>query len=403
MFKDMLEGMTQMMETALKEKKRFLPLWYREWFGLFLKAYEPGRKVIYTSMYAFPMELLAAFDVVPFDFEVAGALMTTMNQGVPLMTEAEGRGYTMDMCSFHRAVLGGYYKNCFPRPDLLMTTSFYCDGKGKTNDLLSYLWNTESFFLDVPHEITRDAVRYVENQLREVATKLGEITGRKLDKDRLRESVRRSNYSRRLQIEILELLKTRPMPMNPKDMIGYSLHGNLFSGTTVKEMLDEQLIHDIKEKIAKGISRKESHRIFWFAWFPVYQENVFETFKNHQVGIPLCETYRVYWDEMDEDNPFEGMALKCLKNPFVGPASRRVEGMDKIKEDYALEGALLFATPACRHANSPHMFLKNAFAELGIPFLMLDMDISDPRGFQPEQIRTRLEGFIEVMDNKNRG
>jgi benzoyl-CoA reductase/2-hydroxyglutaryl-CoA dehydratase subunit BcrC/BadD/HgdB len=29
---------------------------------------------------------------------------------------------------------------------------------------------------------------------------------------------------------------------------------------------------------------------------------------------------------------------------------------------------------------------------------MLDLDISDPRGYQPEQVRTRLEGFIEVME-----
>ena len=89
MFKHVLENMTQMMESALKEKKRFLTLWYKEWFDLFLKAYEPGKKVVYTSQYAFPMEILAAFDVIPFDFEIAGALMSTMNQGVPLMIETK--------------------------------------------------------------------------------------------------------------------------------------------------------------------------------------------------------------------------------------------------------------------------------------------------------------------------
>jgi len=401
MFKDMLEGMTQMMDTALKDKKRFLPLWYKEWFGRFLKAYEPGQKVIYTSIYAFPMEILAAFDVVPFDFEVAGALMTSMNQGVPLMVAAEDRGYPMDMCSFHRASLGAYFKNCFPRPDLLTTTSYYCDGKAKTNDILSFLWKTESFLLDVPHEITRDSLRYVEKQLREVAEKVGRITGQELDIDRLKEAVRSANRSRRLQLEILDLLKTRPMPMNPKDMIGYSLHGNMFSGSPVKEMLDKQLINDIREKISKGITRKELHRIFWFAWFPVYQENVFDTFKNHQVGIPMCETFRVFWDEIDEAKPFEGLALKCLRNPFIGPVGRRTGSMKNVVEEYGIDGALLFATPACRHCNSTHMLIKDTFTELDIPFLMLDMDISDARGYQPEQLKTRLEGFIEVMDNKS--
>jgi benzoyl-CoA reductase/2-hydroxyglutaryl-CoA dehydratase subunit BcrC/BadD/HgdB len=400
MFKTMMENMAQVMDAALQEKKRFLPMWYKEWFSLFRKAYEPGRKVVYTSMYAFPMEILSAFDVVPFDFEVAGALMSSMNQGIPLMVEAEDRGYSQDICSFHRVSLGSFYKNYFPEPDLLTNTSFYCDGKGKTNDILSYLWKRDSFFLDIPHEITKESVRYVERQLMEVARKIAEIAGQKLDMDRLKESVRSANRSRRLQLEILELLKVRPMPMNPKDMIGFSLHGNLFSGSPIKEMLEEQLIGEIREKRAKGINRKESKRIFWFAWFPVYQETVFDTFKNNQVGIPLCETFRMFWDEIDEDNPFEGLALKCLKNPFIGPVSRRTAGMDKIVDEYGLDGALLFATPACRHGNSPHMLLKDTFSKLGLPFLMLDMEISDPRSYQSEQVKTRIEAFIEVMETK---
>lgn len=397
MFKTMMENMTQVMDSALQEKKRFLPMWYKEWFSLFRKAYDPGQKVIYTSMYAFPMEILSAFDVVPFDFEVAGALISSMNQGVPLMVEAEDRGYSQDICSFHRVSLGGFYKNYFPEPNLLTNTSFYCDGKGKTNDILSNLWKKDSFFLDVPHEITKESVRYVERQLMEVARKIGEIAGQKLDMDRLKESVRSANRSRRLQLELLDLLKVRPMPMNPKDLIGFSLHGNLFSGSPIKEMLEEQLINEIREKRAKGITREESRRIFWFAWFPVYQENVFDTFKNHHVGIPLCETFRMYWDEIDEDNPFEGLAIKCLKNPFIGRADRRTAGMDTVVEEYGLDGALLFATPACRHANSCHMLLKDTFSKLGLPFLMLDMEISDPRSYQSEQVKTRIEAFIEVM------
>jgi benzoyl-CoA reductase/2-hydroxyglutaryl-CoA dehydratase subunit BcrC/BadD/HgdB len=401
MFRTLLENMTQAMEAGLMaNKKKFLPMWYKEWFSLFLKAYEPGQKVVYTSIYAFPMEILSIFDVIPFDFELAGALMSTMGSGVPLMMEAEERGYSQDMCSFHRASLGAFYKNYLPEPDLLMTTSFYCDGKGKTNDILSSLWEKESFFLDIPHEITSDSIHYVEKQLMQAALKVSEITGQSFDMDKLKESIRRSNRSRRFQLEILDMLKAKPMPMNPRDMIGYSLHGNLFCGGPVKEMLDQQLISEIRDKRKKGIARPERYRIFWFAWFPVYQANVFETLKDQQVGIPLCETFRVYWDEIDEEKPLEGLALKCLKNPFIGPASRRIKGMPEIVDEYGIDGALLFATPACRHSNNAFMLLKDTFSTLGKPFLLLDMDISDPRGYQPEQIRTRLESFIEVMGNR---
>jgi benzoyl-CoA reductase/2-hydroxyglutaryl-CoA dehydratase subunit BcrC/BadD/HgdB len=400
MFKHVLENITLMMEAALKEKKRFLTLWYKEWFDLFLKAYEPGKKVVYTSLYAFPMEILAAFDVIPFDFEVAGALMSSMNQGVPLMVEAEERGHSPDICSFHRAGLGGFYKGYFPKPDLLITTSYYCEGKGKANDLVSLITGAGTFYLDVPHTITKDSIGYVARQLTGAAQTISRVSGQKLDMDRVKEAVRSSNRSRRLQLEILELLKTSPVPMKPQDMIAYSINGQLFGGSPVKERLEEQLILDIKEKRAKGITPQESHRIYWFAWTPIHPTNVFDILRERRVGIPLCETFQVHWEEIDEDNPFEGLAMKCLKNPFIGSAERRTEGIEEIVDMYGISGALLFATPACRHSNNAYMLLKDAFTRLDKPFLLLDMDISDPRGYQPEQVKTRLEGFIEVMEGR---
>jgi benzoyl-CoA reductase/2-hydroxyglutaryl-CoA dehydratase subunit BcrC/BadD/HgdB len=74
--------------------------------------------------------------------------------------------------------------------------------------------------------------------------------------------------------------------------------------------------------------------------------------------------------------------------------------LSEIAQAYSLDGALLFATPACRHANGAYRVLKDAAAKEGLPFLLLDMDISDPRGYSREQMKTRLEGFIELMDQR---
>jgi len=116
--------------------------------------------------------------------------------------------------------------------------------------------------------------------------------------------------------------------------------------------------------------------------------------------VPLCETFRVFWDEIDEENPFEGLALKCLKNPLVGTGARRTEDLPSIVDDYAIDGAILFATPACRHSNSAHRVLRDRLSELGAPLLTLDMDIGDPRGYSPEWTRARLEEFIEILDQR---
>jgi benzoyl-CoA reductase/2-hydroxyglutaryl-CoA dehydratase subunit BcrC/BadD/HgdB len=398
MFKTMLQTIEQQTASVLEEKENARALWFNEWAKLFLKAFEPDSNVVYTTVYAFPNELLAAFDVVPFDFEVAGAMISSTDMGVPTMNEAEDRGYAMDVCSFHRASLGASHKNYFPEPDFLLTTSYYCDQKAKANELKSILYGKESFLLYAPAEITKDSVRYVEKQLRQIAEKLENVAGHKLDEDRLKEAVRSSNRARESRLDIMELLKHSPAPWGGGPMIGYSINGHLFFGTEVMERLNDAFIKELHMRIDTGKLRPEKRRLYWFAWLPVYPCNLFETLQEKEISVPLCETLRVHWDELDEDNPFEALALKCLKNLFVGSGKRRIKGMQTIIDEFSIDGALLFATPACRHANGAYRYLKDSMAERGIPFLLLDMDISDPRGYSPEQVKTRLEGFIELLD-----
>ncbi|UCD57351.1 MAG: 2-hydroxyacyl-CoA dehydratase [Candidatus Hydrogenedentota bacterium] len=402
MFETMLEMMGKEAESVLKEKESANALLLSEWAKLFLKAYEPDKKVVYTSAYAFPMELLSAFDVVPFDFEIAGAMIASTEMGVATMNEAEDRGYTMDVCSFHRTALGASYNEYFPAPDILLTTSYYCDQKAKTNEILSLLYGKESFLLYTPSEITTASVDYVEKQLRQIGEKLSDITGQELDEDRLKEAVRSANRARRSHLMLLDLLKHRPAPWGSGQLIAFSINGLLFSGTEVKERLNEAFLRQMEKRIETGTLWPEKYRIYWFAWLPVYESNLFGILKENEVSVPLCETFRVYWDEIDEDNPFEGLALKCLKNPFVGPVTRRIQGLDRIIDQYNIDGALLFATPACRHANGAYRLLKDTVQKSGVPFLMLDMDIGDPRGYSPEQTKTRLEGFIEVLAQRRK-
>ncbi len=154
----------------------------------------------------------------------------------------------------------------------------------------------------------------------------------------------------------------------------------------------------MEQRIATDELEPERHRIYWFAWLPTYPSHLFDTLNENRVGIPLCETFRVHWDEIDEENPFEGLARKCLANPFVGAGSRRTDGLETVAEEYAIDGALLFATPACRHSKSTHRLLRDQLAKLDIPLLTLDMDISDPRGYSPERTSGRLEEFVEILD-----
>ncbi|MFZ0887288.1 MAG: 2-hydroxyacyl-CoA dehydratase family protein [Candidatus Binataceae bacterium] len=400
MITTMLEAMEQQTAVAFKEKGSAQALWLNEWAQLVLRAYEPGRKVAYVSAYAFPMEILAAFDVVPFDFELTSGLMGATNLALTPMEEAERRGYSLDVCAFHRTALGAFYLEELPQPQLLITTSYYCDGKAKTNEILGMLHGKETLLLQVPAAVTKESVRYVARQLRDIARRLGEAIGQDLDEERLKAAVRSSNKARQSQRAMLELLQHRPAPWGGAQLISFSINSLLFTGSAVKEKLNDAFALEMQRRIEGRRLRPEKHRIYWFAWIPTYPCNVFDILRDNAVSIPLCETFRIYWDEIDEGDPFEGLALKCLHNPFVGPGTRRTQGLEKIMDDYHLEGAILFATPACRQANAAYALLRDAVAGCGRPFLMLDMDISDPRNYSAGQTATRLEAFVELLEQR---
>ncbi len=69
-------------------------------------------------------------------------------------------------------------------------------------------------------------------------------------------------------------------------------------------------------------------------------------------------------------------------------------------EDYHLDGAVLFATPACKHSNAAYTLLRDAVRRTGRAFLILDMDINDSRTYAPGQIRTRLDAFVELLEQR---
>lgn len=397
MLKLMLTEMRRQATEALSAKRDASAFWFAEWANLFLAAYETERPVVYTSFYAFPMEILHACDVAPFDFELGASMLLPLPVGVDLIGEAEDRGYSPDICSFHRAAVASYYRDYFPKPDLLISTSFYCGGKGRTSEIFARLYNKPSFLLSVPQEITAESIHYVAGQLREIAKDVAALTGKSFDEDRLKDAVRNSNRARTAHLALLDLLAHRPAPWGGNQLVNYSIFSRMFDGSPILADLHEAYSAKLRERIDAGKLRHEAHRVFWYAWVPTYKNTVFETLTRHGVSVPVCETFLVHYDEIDENNPFEGLALRCLRDPFIGNTDRRAGLLDTAAEQFGVDGAILFATPACRQSKGNWAIMKEAANARGIPLLVLDMDIADPRAYAEEQTRTRIEAFVETL------
>jgi len=105
----------------------------------------------------------------------------------------------------------------------------------------------------------------------------------------------------------------------------------------------------------------------------------------------------VYWSEIDESNPFEGLALKALQDPYLGKADKRVKAIFELTKEYKVDGVIHFSTPACRHENGSTRLIRDALRNEGIAFLNLDGDMTDERSYFPEQTMAKLSSLLEIL------
>ncbi|MBI4596373.1 MAG: 2-hydroxyacyl-CoA dehydratase [Candidatus Tectomicrobia bacterium] len=397
--KDSFLNMQDFMEKRLEKRPSGWGLFTKELIATFLRVFDETARVVWVSCYAFPMELLWAFDVVPFDFEIACNLLpaATGGRGSTIMSKSEEKGYSRDICSFYRLTLGAQFQAMLPRGDLFLTSSYYCNGKAKTNEILARAQGGESVIFDVPNEISDSSIKYVVSQLKDIAVRLEKISGVKLDQDRLRDSVRWSNKARESYLEVNRLMKTKPCPWDGYTACLLGISGSLFWGSPLRDEINRRLVREMEERIKTGKLLPEKYRVLWFPWVPVQSTNIFTILRENEIAVPTVEVTRVYWPEMDENKPFESLALKALQNPYVGPAERRVKVIMELAGEYEVNGAIHFSTPACRHENGSFRLISATMRERGIPVLNIEADMTDERNYFPEQTMDRLSSFLEIL------
>lgn len=393
--------MAGFMRQRLADRPRGYDFYIHAMLENFIKAFDNAYKTVYVSGYAFPIELLWAFDVVPFDFEIACNNLPAASggHGSSIMKIAEDAGYDRDVCAFDRLIIGCDLNGMLPQGDLYLTSSYYCHGKAKANEIVAGRAGKKSVLFDVPNEISPGAIQYVISQLRDIAEKLENVTGQKLDIDRLKASIRSSNRARSSLLKINALMKTRPCPWDSVRASLLSL-GGIFWGTPIQEQIYRMLLTEIEGRVEKKGGLPERLRVLWFPWVPVQPTNFFDILKENQVSIPMAECAYVWWKELDEEHPFEALALKALNNYMVGSADRRAASLAKMAEEYEVDGAIHFSTPACYHENGAFRIISDALKKMNVPVLNLEGDMTDERNYFPEQASDKLKTFIEVMEER---
>lgn len=373
---------------------------------LFRKAYSENSVVAWRTSFV-PTEILFALGIIPFPAESIVSMFANANLTSEILSVAEENDYSRDACSFLRGTVGASILGYFPTPDFLIATSLYCDGSAKTFHSLAKFFNKDFYYIDIPyHYEAKGAKEYVAKQLEEIMLSMARKSSRVFDIQKLSQAIEYSNQARQYLMKAFELRKNIPSPILGGEAIDYAIMLAHTWGCAEIVEVYKVFYEELEEKTIekKGALEEEKFRILWRQLRPYYTEWLFEYLELTNKAIIVAEEANyIHWHELNPDKPFLSLAEKLLSNPPLGPFQRWLDCSLMFVKDYKADGVVEFAQWGCRHLNSGTQFLKENLQKLDIPLLVLDGDCVDRRDFSEGQLKTRIDAFLEILQNKKRG
>jgi bcr-type benzoyl-CoA reductase subunit B len=389
----------------------------RDYYGAALRAHEENKYIAYTTAVS-PVELFYAHDIIPIYPENHAVMCLTGRMMPRLSLEIEKRGYTSHLCAYARSDLG--YREVgespiggIPDPDFLLACNAQCFTLTKWFQVLSRRYGVPVFVFDTPQYIRKDEARkniitYVEHQLAEMIEALEELTGRKFDYDRLREVLSYSAEASKLYKEFLDLASIKPSPISIFDALIHMAITVYLRGTMEAVDYYRLLIEEIKEeKVSKGIGviPNERFRLYWEnlpIWFKFRDH--FDFLAAHDAVI-LTSLYTHAWSyDFDVSNPMRTLAENYTSVFSNVELEERAERAVALFRQYSLNGNIMFMNRSCKAVTFGVLELRDMITEeTGIPALVFESDMGDPRFYSEVQIRTRLEAYLETLDRMGVG
>ncbi|GFN21896.1 2-hydroxyacyl-CoA dehydratase subunit D [Thermanaeromonas sp. C210] len=348
----------------------------------------------------FPSELLYGLGVVPFAPEAAAAVAVGLGLVDEAFRAADGRWFGSDGCSFHRLALGCELAGYFPRPDAVVCTSHLCDIAPQSLALTAARHERPFHLVDVPRRAGVSEAHYVARQLKGIFFSLAEELGLKPDMARLEAALRRSNEAREGLLRVSRLRREAPAVIRGEEAHGFLYLMLTSFGSPWAAGVYDKWYEELRYRREQGdwAVPREKVRLLWLHLRPYYANDIFKILEREGGAVVVFEEMNhVYWEELDPRHPFFSLARKVLSHHGLGPLERRIGALMQMVEDFRTQGVVHFAHWGCRQSTAGVALLQQALREQGIAFLNLDGDCVDRQKYAPGAVRTRLEGFLELL------
>jgi len=367
------------------------------------------------------VELLRCFDILPIFPEINALQLAIRKKSLPYILKSEEIGYASDNCAYVKADIGftlsgGVGENGgIPKPSFLVCNFVGCNVYIKWFEHCASMLEVPMVMLDIP--FVREAapsdedVRYVVCQLQELIERCEKLTGRKFDIDRLREILTYSARAEEGWSRAKHLCKNRPAPFDAYfDSINMMGPINALRGTPEAADFFDQAVAHYQQMVADGVGVLQPERFRIVVEGPPpypYYRNFRDLFEAWG-AVAVQSTYSTVggtWEfgfRHDPSRPLESVAEQMLVHNLCNRSMlERYRQIRAYVEDWQADALVIHSIKSCRLFSAGQGDMREHFTrELGVPTLMVESDLEDPRYYAQAQMKNRIDAFFESLQYK---
>jgi benzoyl-CoA reductase/2-hydroxyglutaryl-CoA dehydratase subunit BcrC/BadD/HgdB len=380
------------------------------------QARAAGKKIAWVTGQA-PTDILVAADILPAYPENHAALCGANRVGTQLCQVAEAHNYLPDLCSYARNNLGScllegktFPVAPLPAPDILMAVTT-CNTHVKWFEALSRYYNVPLLLLETPFvhdslgkEDVSSALKYGENQLKEMIVFLEEFCGRPYDYDKLQECVANSSKASSLYAEFLDMARHIPSPMTSFDAFMHLAPMMNLRGFPEAVSYYELLMAEVSQRVEQSFSAVggELYRLYWDN-IPVWYRLGWLARKFASYGAcTVAAFYPWLWVEafarLDSEHPVESIAESLVLFYENKGTKSRVDLPVRLVKDFSVDGLTIQVNVTCRHLLADQLVVAREVQRLtGVPMVVIEGDMVDERLFSEPQVDRQIEDFISIL------
>jgi len=335
--------------------------------------------------------------------------------GSDLCEKSEIMGYSRDLCSYARTdiacapiqagPIGG-----LPKPDILICCNNICGTVLKWYEIQARYYQKPLFILDTPFchtEYSDEAKKYVRRQLNEFTQFLEDTCGNNFDYEKMKEVGKLSFEAQKLWKDILDTAAHKPAPLSAFDAFFHLALIVTLRGTQVVVDYYTILLNEMQERIASGIGavENEKYRLLWDN-LPVWYRTKWlsEKFSSNYACL-VADTYTSAWCSalkyINENDFLETMAEAYTRIYLNIGIDQMAEEIVSMIDKYDVDGLVMHSNRSCKpYSFGQYDIQKIVREKRGIPSLIIEADMVDERSFSESQIESRIEAFMEVIQEK---